>query len=78
MLAYDNTTGILIPETDPAPIKEAKTDITHLFMRDNHKVYLNGVARQISKTEFLKKIDRFPMFTNLLRAETLFQDWPIS
>lgn len=75
---YDNTSGQLKKPPASAISKEEKTDLTHLLMRDTHKVYLNGVNRQISKPEFLQKIDRIPMFTNLLRAETLFQDWNIS
>lgn len=49
-------------------------DIESYFERNSCRLFLNGTDRPISKSEFFDKIESIPMFANLLRVETFFQD----
>ena len=75
-IEYDNTTGDLVKantievEDDP----EDKTDLMTYFQRNSNRVHLLGMTNPITKQSFLEKMEKLPLFTNLIRVETFYRD----
>ena len=57
-------------EDDP----ENKKDLMTYFERNSNRIHMLGMTHPIKKSTFLEKIERLPLFTNLIRVETFYRD----